>query len=318
MRIELNLYQIHPNRKMENNITIQRRLYIIRTLIALLFVSSAILKLLPIEAFEKTIYATGYFDKCLVPYVARAIIVIELFMGVLILQKHFLKKFIITGSIVLLVVFCLHLGLQLITSGNGGNCGCMGELIPMTPVQAILKNLLSLGLLIYLYVKTPTDTHRRHRYLFLPLIAITALIFYFYPVTCCCNESSGQSSVFSKYIAPSFDAENGIKVVALFNTTCDHCMEVGKQLASYTNQPIHILFGSDSNAHGAELKAEIDNFFQETGKAWEFDTLEWAVFSNLINNYPPRVVILNDGKIVGDFEGAPFEIAKFDSTLKAQ
>jgi hypothetical protein len=303
---------------MENNYSIQRRSIIIRTLIALLFVSSAILKLLPIEAFEKTINATGYFDKCLVPYVARAIIIIEIFLGILILQKHFLKKFIITGSIVLLVVFCLHLALQLVTSGNGGNCGCMGELIPMTPVQAILKNLLSLGLLVYLYLKTPTDAHQRHRYLFVPLIAITALILYFYPVTCCCNESSGQSSVFSKYIAPSFDADHGIKVVALFNTTCDHCMEVGKQLSSYTDQPIHILFGSDSDAHGAELKAEIDNFFQETGKAWEFDTLRWPVFSNFIENSPPRVVILKDGKIVGDFEGDPFEIAKFDSTLKAQ
>lgn len=302
---------------MDNNTSLPRKLYAIRILVSLLFLSSAILKLLPIEAFEKTINATGYFDKCLVPYVARAIIVIEIFLGVLILQKHFLKKFIITGSIVLLVIFCMHLGLQLVNSGNGGNCGCMGELIPMTPVQAILKNLLSLGLLVYLFVKTPTDTHQRHRYLFFPLIAITALILYFYPVTCCCNESSGQSTVFSKNIAPSFDADHGIKVVALFNTTCGHCMEVGKQLASYTNQPIHILFGSDSDAHGDELKAEIDNFFQETGKAREFDTLEWPVFSNFIENSPPRVVILKDGKIVGDFEGDPFDIAKFDSTLKA-
>lgn len=298
-----------------------RQLIIIRVLISMLFLSSAILKLLPIEAFEKTINATGYFNKCAVPYVARGIIILEVLLGVLILQRHFLKKFIITGSILLLVIFCLHLGLLLLTGGNVGNCGCMGELIPMTPIQAIVKNLIALALLVYLYLKSSADTHQRHRYMLLAFIAISGIIIYQYPVTCCCNEVSGQTSIFTKYINPSFETDQGLKVVALFNTTCDHCMEVGKQLASYSAAnaapPMHVLFGSDSDAHGNELKSEIDNFFVQTGHTWEFDTLEWPVFSNFIENYPPRVIILNDGKIIGDFEGETFEIARFDSTLKA-
>jgi hypothetical protein len=50
-----------------------------------------------------------------------------------------------------LLVFCLYLILEIIFSGNKGNCGCFGTAIFMTPLQALVKNSIMLIILTLLY-----------------------------------------------------------------------------------------------------------------------------------------------------------------------
>jgi len=60
---------------------------------------------------------------------------------------------VIPSTILMLGFFCVHLTIEILTGGNKGNCGCFGSLLPMTPLQALIKNLLSIGLLVLLYLK---------------------------------------------------------------------------------------------------------------------------------------------------------------------
>ena len=53
----------------------------------------------------------------------------------------------------MLAVFSVHLIIEILTGGNQGNCGCFGALLPMTPLQALIKNLLSIGLLTLVLYK---------------------------------------------------------------------------------------------------------------------------------------------------------------------
>jgi hypothetical protein len=53
----------------------------------------------------------------------------------------------------MLAVFSVHLIIEILTGGNQGNCGCFGALLPMTPLQALIKNLLSIGLLLFILIK---------------------------------------------------------------------------------------------------------------------------------------------------------------------
>ncbi|MFT7251463.1 MAG: thiol-disulfide isomerase/thioredoxin, partial [Flavobacterium sp.] len=39
-----------------------------------------------------------------------------------------------------------------------GNCGCFGSLLPMTPIEAIVKNIVAIGLLIWLLILKVPDT----------------------------------------------------------------------------------------------------------------------------------------------------------------
>ena len=60
--------------------------------------------------------------------------------------------FVILKNIVLLAAFCIHLGIQMVQHGAmNGNCGCFGQLIPMTPLEAFIKNIVTIAMLIYLW-----------------------------------------------------------------------------------------------------------------------------------------------------------------------
>ena len=136
--------------------------WILRLVISALFILSAVAKLYPspyfaISTFEvKQLYPLG-FSEGFAPYFSRILIGIEFALGIAILLKDYLKKITIPATILLLAVFTIHLGYTTFVSGNAGNCGCFGELIPMTPVEAIIKNIIAIGLLVWLFKLVPAD-----------------------------------------------------------------------------------------------------------------------------------------------------------------
>ena len=136
--------------------------WILRLIISALFILSAVAKLYPspyfaISTFEvKQLYPLG-FSEGFAPYFSRILIGIEFALGICILLKDYLKKITIPATILLLAVFTIHLSYTTFVSGNAGNCGCFGELIPMTPVEAIIKNIIAIGLLVWLFKLLPAD-----------------------------------------------------------------------------------------------------------------------------------------------------------------
>ncbi|MEY3126113.1 MAG: hypothetical protein RL273_223 [Bacteroidota bacterium] len=132
----------------------------VRILISGLFLLSAFAKIYPDPSFYFSI--TAFEFKQLVPmgftmetavYFSRIIIGIEFAIGILLLFPYNIKKFIIPATILMLAVFSVHLIIEILTGGNQGNCGCFGALLPMTPLQALIKNLLSIGLLTLILYK---------------------------------------------------------------------------------------------------------------------------------------------------------------------
>ena len=128
----------------------------IRILIALLFLISAVAKLYPspyfaITTFEvKQLYTLG-FSENIAPFFSRILIGIEFALGFLLLINHFLKRITIPATLLMLSVFTIHLTIiTYFSGGNEGNCGCFGELIPMTPLEAIIKNVIAIGFLVLL------------------------------------------------------------------------------------------------------------------------------------------------------------------------
>lgn len=134
--------------------------YSIQGLVAFLFLISAVAKMYPspyfaISTFEvKSLYPMG-FSEGLASYFSRTLIGIEFALGLLLLQRHYLRRFVIPATILLLVVFIVHLTIDTLLHGNAGNCGCFGSLLPMTPVEAIIKNIVAVGLLVWLYKLLP-------------------------------------------------------------------------------------------------------------------------------------------------------------------
>ena len=156
----------------------------IRVLVSFLFIISAIAKMYPspyfaISTFEvKQLYSLG-FSEAIAPYFSRTLIGIEMALGLLLLQNNWLKKFIIPSTILLLAVFVGHLTfVTFLKGGNTGNCGCFGELIPMTPIQAIIKNIAAIGLLGYLYFLIPKENKNGNFWVLTTVLFATIMAIY--------------------------------------------------------------------------------------------------------------------------------------------
>jgi len=157
----------------------------IRILVSFLFIISAIAKMYPspyfaISTFEvKQLYTLGFSEQ-IAPYFSRTLIGIEMAMGLLLLQNNWLRKFVIPMTILMLTVFIGHLTyVTFINGGNSGNCGCFGELIPMTPIEAILKNCVAVGLLVYLFSILPKiETHTNNFWILTTVLFASILSIY--------------------------------------------------------------------------------------------------------------------------------------------
>jgi thiol-disulfide isomerase/thioredoxin len=132
---------------------------IIKGLMAFMFLLSAVAKLYPspnlaLPTFEvKQLIPMG-FSETGAAYFSRILIGCELALGILLLQKNYFKRLVIPMSFLMLLIFSIHLSYEIASTGNSGNCGCFGSLLPMTPVQALIKNIIGMGLLFILYQKT--------------------------------------------------------------------------------------------------------------------------------------------------------------------
>jgi len=360
----------------------QPLIWTLRFLVAFLFVFSAITKLLPVESFEKQLVDLGITNWCFAPLLARGIIGAELFLGFAFLQNHYFRKFILPATILMLVVFCVHLSYQMYTTGNSSNCGCMGQVIPMTPLQALIKNTITLIILGFLYFNTPKKKDSLHRYPAAILVACFAGVFLFYKPVCGCDlfqenitdivitptapipvdtantkdsslkdslmsntkntgktpdkiskETSAKtpdqkgtevkttvteevktptlqriSSVFSSYTSYSNGVtayvDAGKSIVCLFNSDCDHCMATAKQLCELSKEtklpPVYILFWGEESQAAA--------FFKFAGCSFPYKFIDAGQFFRLLDKAPspPRVVVLNEGHIMGDFISETF------------
>lgn len=133
----------------------------LRIILAALFIVSAVGKIYwdpstytTLTAFEaKQLVQQMGFDPNFAQWFSRTLIGCELALGLLLLQRHFYARLIITVSSLMLLIFIIHLSYDMSVHGNKGNCGCFGALIEMTPLEAIIKNIIALIALGYLYYK---------------------------------------------------------------------------------------------------------------------------------------------------------------------
>ncbi len=259
----------------------------IRIIVSILFILSAVAKLYPsplmgISSFEAKYLGAIGIDGDLSKIVSRFLIGVEFSLGILILLPFYLKKLVIPATIFLLSAFSIHLFVQVL-GGDASNCGCFGELIPMTPLQALVKNILSIGLLALCLTVLRSELEDRNN---IHPVAYTGLIiglFMFVLLPQGSNSFSGEDlkadeSIYSKYYP---NISKGNKIICFFSPTCEHCMATGKELHELTEKypglmpEIKILFMDESD-NGS--KDEIAAFFKFVGKPSDYKVLSIEEF----------------------------------------
>jgi len=277
--------------------------FIFRVLISALFLLSAFAKLYPTPMFGITkIFEQGQlipmgFPENIAPYFSRFIIGAEIFLSITILFNNYLKKLIVPLAFIMVSIFSIHLSTQIF--GNSENCGCFGELIPMTPLEALIKNIVTLMMLAFIYFRSD-NIKRNFSYLLVLFLFISTIMFAFLPIS---PPSSSSGNSFISFVDDEdFRNSEERKILCFFDAGCEHCQYTARSLDSLSNlttnfPDLHIIF-SDAEQYN------IPSFFEFTGREYSYQVMPFANYDTdeidsymevTFPDYDNPVVILYDG-----------------------
>ncbi len=285
--------------KTKNN----KLIFALRLLISALFLLSAFAKLYPTPMFGITkIFEQGQlipmgFSESLAPYFSRFIIGAEFFFAITILFNNYLKKLILPLAFIMISVFSIHLSTQVF--GNSENCGCFGELIPMTPLEALIKNILTLIVLAFIYLRSQSIKGKLSNLIILFLL-ISTIMFASLPIS---SHSKTPTKSFISFVDnEDFVNVEGRKILCFFDAGCEHCQHTARSLDSLAKlvsdfPRVHIIF-SDAEEYN------IPSFFEFTGGEYPYQVMPFANYDTdeidsymeiTFPDYDNPVVILYDG-----------------------
>jgi thiol-disulfide isomerase/thioredoxin len=267
----------------------------IRILVSALFILSAAAKLYPspligIQGFESKYLGAISIEGGMAKVISRLLIGLEFSLAILLLLPYFLRKIVIPTTIGLLGAFSIHLLVQVI-NGDASNCGCFGDLIPMTPLEALIKNILTIGLLLLpltVFKNVLSDNKNIHPVLYTGLL-MSLMMFVLLPQGSSDISSSqlkSGDSIYSQYFP---NVADGNKLVCFFAPTCPHCIETAKRLVALKQKfpglipELKIIFMDESwPVDGSPL--EIESFFKEIGDEFDYVSIEpnafWTIFES--------------------------------------
>lgn len=150
---------------------------VVRVLIGMLFLFSAVSKFITVDIFEIYVYSFGLFSLNVCFYISRLIISAELIIGAALIS-HRNPRLTIVSTILFLVCFIVFLAYAQMV-GRTDSCHCFGELMPFNPVQSILKNAVLLLLLVYVAKFTPAKWYPKWWLVVLVYLTTTAVLVYY-------------------------------------------------------------------------------------------------------------------------------------------
>ena len=301
-------------------------IWLIRIVIAILFLVSAYAKIyhepsayFSITTFEAKQLVPLGFESGFAAYISRILIALEFSLGVLILLPFQLKRIVVPLTISVLAAFCFHLLIQIYLTGNSGNCGCFGALLPMTPLEAIMKNIFAIGLLIILnkLLEKKDFNNKEITYGLLVYLFSTVLIFIYLPIKSSENTSldlkefnlkeskviSGPDQVESEFGNLLPMADDGRLLLCFFAPGCDHCRTTIRSIDSLSR--ISSDFPKVEIVFMEEEVEKIPDFFNYAGNKFSYIVLDISTFYDVLTweRDTPGVFYMWNGNIIKEFNG---------------
>lgn len=275
---------------------------ILRILLGVFFITAAILKLVSIDNFELYIYSFGFFGYTFCSFVARIVIAAELLSGMLLIAK-ILYKPVWWLTMAMLAGFTLLLAYTAIFR-NDANCHCLGDLIQLAPVPSIIKNFVTMGLMLLIRKerdyrfkgKTAVGLSALAVAAGVPFIAFTPDIVYnriFGPQTTV-DEMKFDEFLQDSTIAP-YHLDEGRYILGFLAAGCEYCKTSGLKLnmmmeanALDTNRVVFVIWGNDK---------AVQDFKDKTGAAhYKYIVVSPLQVLDIVGGKFPTYLLVEDGK----------------------
>ena len=301
-------------------------LVLLSILLGAVFIFSGYTKLYPIEPFEYTFVDIGIVNWQLAPFISRLLIGLEFLIGALLVLNANLKKFTYKIGIAVLLVFCVYLVLLIFFSGNKGNCGCFGSTIVMTPLQALIKNIIMLALfaVLYKFHKGWELKDKKKYVLVLPVLAAFAFPFILNPVELNYSEAylnkpennfklELDSLYSSAKPAPPHTLPQGKHIIAFLSLTCKHCRIAANKMRVIHERNPEIPFYFVLNGEGKDLKHFYENTHTEN---IPHSMLLGKNFVFLAGTSLPTIFLVNNGMVEHDIDYMVMDQGEIEKWLK--
>lgn len=279
----------------------------LKVLLGLVFIVSAVLKILDMDKFEIYIYSYHFFSLNFSFLVARFAIILELVLGIG-LVANYLHKLIWWGSVSMLLGYSLLL-IYALANGRSDSCHCFGDYLQLDPKQSLIKNGILLALFLLIYRMEGRKTPFRWLLLCLTIMASTIAVFVISPpdnyTSNYAPEQNLQVELFDEMLndAPldGLDLRKGKQVVCFFSTGCEVCQMAARKLSLmqqfYGFSADRITYVFMGNEEGIKK-------FYEQSESTQYNNLLYPDVVRLlktINGAFPTIVFLEDGVVVHEY-----------------
>ena len=280
---------------------------VLKVLLGLVFIVSAILKVVDMDKFEIYVYSYHFFSLNVSFIVARLAIILELVLGIG-LVSHTLHKMYWWGSMAMLGGYTLLL-IYALTLGRTDSCHCFGDFLQLDPKQSLIKNGVLMLLFLLIFKMESWKTSFRWLILILAVMASSIAVFVISPpdnlTTNSDPEQNLQVELFDEMLdtvpLDSLHLREGKQVVCFFSTSCEYCQLAARKLSlmqqfyGFPKESITYLFMGNEES--------IASFYEQSESAWYRDMLypDVARMLKAINGNFPVIVFLEDGKVVHEY-----------------
>lgn len=277
---------------------------IIRLLIGAFFISTAVLKLLSLDHFEIYIYSFKLFSFAFSTFVARCVIAAELLLGALLISRILYKPAwwctmaMLLGFTGLLVYTALF--------RNDANCHCMGDIVQLNPTWSIVKNVVTMALL--LVIRRGKEIRFRGK-IFVTIALIVAALgvpFVLFPMDIVYKnfdkkELSWNPKQFDLLMQDSLvqplALNKGKYIIGFVSSECPYCQTSAMKIQNiFSNNNLEIdqlhffIIGNDRS---------VQYFKESTGtEEYAYSSIDPYVELNITQGALPLYLFLQDGKVV--------------------
>jgi hypothetical protein len=269
----------------------------ISSVAGIIFIFSGISKLWSLDSFELYVYSLNILNLSLTSMFARLLISIEIFTGILL----FLPSFRQTAwylSMTLLILFSVSLVLQLILK-NTTDCHCFGDIIRLSPLVSLLKNILLI--LLLLPVKPWTQSRRPNFFvgsaIFLLILIVITVLFPTYILYKGSNARPAQfnyaayQALYKEDSSKFITADSGPMMLCFFSPSCRYC-----QLSA---RKITILSKANSIPDGRILfifrnnSGNLDDFFRTSESSrFQVRLIDTKSFFRITGGVTPLILLV--------------------------
>lgn len=275
--------------------------HIVKILLGLLFMFSAISKLVSIDQFEIYVFSFHFANLGLSMWAARILIAAELGISIGFLSNCAHKLF-WWGNLAMMLAFCILL-VYSISIGRTESCHCFGEILPFNPTQSLIKNVIILALCAACY-NIQSFNYRRPTLIVAAIAVVSlAVVFTVSPPDNVMKDFRRQSDTLNQELfkqnilsIDSLQLNEGKKIVCLFSTKCRFCRMSSQKLGIMQE---HYDFPEDDVLNvfwGTETGVE--EFYRESeAHRYRHIIVDAKTMIETTNGLMPSLVFLNNGEV---------------------